>query len=72
MNGTRVNIIGFDSRNARWFWNHEKQSWNLYAHLATSFESSIEAAKAMGAVSMWQRNQDPDDRMDAISIKEVS
>lgn len=68
---TRINVVGIDSNDTRWFWQKETQSWNLYADKATNF-LSIQIAESMaGRVRAGERLKDADDRMDTIFVKEV-
>lgn len=72
MIGTRINIIGIDSNDVRWFWQHDMNSWNLYAEKATNYLSVKAAEFYASRIRANERLKDADDRMDTIFVKEVS
>jgi hypothetical protein len=69
---TRINVVGIDSNDARWFWQKDSNSWNLYADLATNFPTVQIAESAAGRIRAGERLKDPEDRMDVIFVKEVT
>ena len=70
MNGTRINIVGIDAQDVRWFWQHDTNSWNLYAEKASNYLTVKAAEHYASHIRAAERLKDSEDRMDTIFVKE--
>lgn len=71
MTTARINIVGYDSQDRKWFWNWRFCGFQEMWSEDCRFHSKMSAASSMGHTAVWQRNQDPEDRMIRIDIEEV-
>ena len=71
MTTARINIVGYDSQDRKWFWYPWGNCWVESPHEGCNYSTKLAAAENIGMTAVWQRNQDPEDRMIRIDIEEV-